>query len=402
MPDRSAQFDVVIVGAGMVGLTLAALLAKQSKVLAVVDHRIPPPDFEPGQRYDARVTAISPGSKAIFEHVNAWPAIQSKRISPFQAMFVWDSEGEAKISFVCSDVNYSNIGYIVENTVIRSSLHEVLLGQEEVHWKTPMTVEKVLLRDDCIETTLNDGQVLQAKLLIGADGCRSDVRKLAGIPYSERRYRQHGIIARVQTEYPHQATAWQWFLNTGPLAFLPLCNNECSIVWSANDEYASKLMKCSDHEFGHALTEASNSNLGKVSLRSERTSFPLISGQAETMLRPRIALAGDAAHALHPLAGQGANLGFTDAAVLADVLANTRRDIGSYRILRKYERARAGETRIMQYTMDVFVMAFGSSSRPVITARNFALNTADRIQPMKRFFMRRAMGLNKDRPAFAR
>ena len=402
MLDQSPQFDVVIVGGGMVGLTLAVLLAKQGKVLAVVDHGTLPHSFDPSREYDARVTAVSPGSKAIFEHVGAWSAMQDKRISPYQAMSVRDVEGEAKINFTCRDLGHPDIGYIVENTVIESSLYEALLRQENVHWKISVTVEKILLRDNCIEATLNNGQVLQAKLLVGADGCHSGVRKLAEIPYSERSYRQHGIVARVQTEYSHQDTAWQWFLGTGPLAFLPLRNNECSIVWSVNDEYADKLMQCSDHEFTRFLTEASDSSLGKVSPRSGRTSFPLISGQAETMLRPRIALAGDAAHVLHPLAGQGANLGFTDVAVLAEVLANTQRDIGSYRVLRKYERARVGEARVMQCAMDVFVAAFGSGSRSVITARSYALNAGNRIQPIKRFFMRRAMGLNRDRPAFAR
>lgn len=401
MPDQALRVDVVIVGAGMVGLTIANLLIKQGKSIAIID-RSEPPDFDSKQHFDARVTAVSPGSKAIFEHINAWMLMQDKRITPFNSMYVWDEASDANIKFNASDLSQSNLGYIVENVVIQSSLYEVLQKQTNIHWQIPTVVSDVITHGQYIEITLDNKQVLKAKLLLGADGHRSCVRNFVEISYSEKSYQQHGIVARVQTEHPHQNTAWQRFLSIGPLAFLPLSNGECSIVWSVSDEYAEELMNVSEDEFTQALTYASDHQLGNVALRSKCASFPLVSGQAEVMVQPRIALVGDAAHALHPLAGQGANLGFTDAAVLADVLANTDRDIGSYKILRRYERARVGETQIMQRAMDTFVAAFGSTSTPVIRARNVALNTADRIQPIKKFFMKHAMGLNKDRPVFAR
>ncbi len=401
MPNQALQVDVVIVGAGIVGLSVANLLAKQGLSLAIID-RSPPPDFDSNQQYDARVTAVSPGSKAIFEHVNAWTLMQDKRITAFNSMYVWDEACDAKIIFNAFDLNQSNLGYIVENVVIQSSLYEILQKQTNIYWQIPAVLSDVISHERYIEITLDNEQVLRAKLLVGADGHRSSVRALAEISFSEKKYQQQGIVACVQTEYPHQNRAWQRFLSTGPLALLPLSNGECSIVWSASDEYANDLMKLGEHEFAQALTQASDQQLGQVSLRSKRASFPLVAGQAEAMVQPRIVLVGDAAHALHPLAGQGANLGFTDAAVLAEVLANTERDIGSYKLLRKYERARIGETQIMQRAMDAFVTAFGSTSMSVIKARNVALNTADRIQPLKKFFMRHAMGLNKDRPVFAR
>ena len=395
------QVDVVIVGAGMVGLTIANLLIKQGKSIAIID-RSEPPNFDSKQHVDARVTAVSPGSKAIFEHINVWTLMQDKRITPFNSMYVWDEASDANIKFNASDLNQSNLGYIVENVVIQSSLYEVLQKQTNIHWQIPTVVSDVITHGQYIEITLDNKQVLKAKLLVGADGHRSCVRNFAEITYSEKNYQQHGIVARVQTEQPHQNTAWQRFLSTGPLAYLPLSNGECSIVWSVIDDHAEELMNVSENEFTQALTYASDHQLGKVALRSKCVSFPLVSGQAEVMVQPRIALVGDAAHALHPLAGQGANLGFTDAAVLTDVLANTDRDIGNYKVLRKYERARVGETQIMQRAMDTFVAVFSSTSKPIITARNVALNTADRIQPIKKFFMRHAMGLNKDRPVFAR
>ena len=401
MSKQTLQVDVVFVGAGMVGLTLANLLTMQGKTLAIID-RSDAPEFDFNQPYDSRVTAVSPGSKAIFEYVDAWSSTQKKRVTAFDSMVVWDAGGSAKINFSAHDTNHANLGYIVENVVIQSSLHEILQQQENVHWLVPAAVGNVVVHDEYIEVVLDNNQVVTAKLLVGADGHRSSVRKFAEISYAEKEYQQQGIVARVQTQHAHQSTAWQCFLSTGSLAFLPLNNGECSIVWSVSDEYANELMELGKHEFAQALTRASDLQLGNVSLCSKRASFPLVSGQAEAMVQPRIALVGDAAHALHPLAGQGANLGFTDAAVLADVLDNTERDIGSYKVLRKYERARVGETQIMQRAMDAFVATFGSDAAAVITARNLALNTADRIQPLKKFFMIHAMGLNKDRPVFAR
>jgi 2-octaprenylphenol hydroxylase len=215
-----------------------------------------------------------------------------------------------------------------------------------------------------------------------------------------------GLVALIETEHSHENTAWQRFLSTGPLALLPLNNKLCSIVWSVSEDYADELMKLNEYEFADALTQASDMQLGNITLKSKCAAFPLISGQAESMVQPRVALVGDAAHALHPLAGQGANLGFTDAAVLADVLERSStdrgRDIGSLKVLRKYERARVGETQIMQSAMDVFVAAFGSSNQAMVAARNAALRTVDSIQPVKKFFMKHAMGLSKDRPTYAR
>jgi len=399
--ESAINVDVVIVGAGMVGLTLANLLSKQGKSLAIIDRNIPQ-EFDTTQPYDARVTAVSPGSQAIFEHVNAWSSMQAKRITPFNRMVVWDAVEDAKINFSASDIQHENLGHIVENLVIQTSLHEALQPQTNINWFVPVVIGNVLTREDHIEVVLDNDQVLTAKLLVGADGRRSSVRKFANINYSEKSYQQQGIVARVQTEHPHEDTAWQRFLSTGPLALLPLNNGECSIVWSVNDEEANELMELGEHEFAQALTKASGLHLGNISLCSKRATFPLVSGQAESMVQPRIALVGDAAHALHPLAGQGANLGFTDAAILAEVLAQTEREIGSVKVLRKYERARVGETQVMQRAMDAFVAAFSSTSTPVITARNYALNAANRIQPIKKYFMKQAMGLSKNRPGFAR
>ena len=345
--------DVVITGAGMVGLTLASLLCKQGKSVAVID-RNQIAKFENDHPYEARVSAVSPGSQAIFEHVGAWQNMQSKRVSPFTDMHVWDEAGVSQemgkkmgqsmgvIHFSAADIQRENLGHIVENLVIQTSLYEVLQHETNIDWLLTEQIEKVITRQSHAEITLESGKVLTTKLVVGADGSHSIIRNLAGISFQEKSYQQMGLVALVETEQPHQQTAWQRFLSTGPLALLPLDNGQCSIVWSVSEDYADELMKLNEHEFADALTQASDMQLGNITLKSKCVAFPLVSGQAESMIQPRIALVGDAAHVLHPLAGQGANLGFTDAAMLADVITNTDRDIGSVKVLRKYERARVG------------------------------------------------------------
>ena len=394
-------FDVVVVGAGMVGLTLANLLSQQGKSIVVID-RNEVASFKDDHPYEARVTAVSPGSQAIFEHVHAWEPMQAKRVSPFSNMYVWDEAGGSNIHFNAVEFQRNCLGHIVENLVIQTSLYETLQKQNNVEWLLEEHIDKAVVHHDYAELALKNGKKIQAKLVVGADGGRSTIRNLAGISYQEKSYQQMGLVALVETEQSHQQTAWQRFLSTGPLALLPLNNSQCSIVWSVSEDYADELMKLNEHEFADALTQASDMQLGSILLKSKVAAFPLISGQADTMIQPRIALVGDAAHALHPLAGQGANLGFTDAAVLADVLADTERDIGSLKVLRKYERARVGETQIMQKAMDGFVTAFGSNNQAVVKARNAALRAADSMQFIKKFFMTHAMGLSKDRPGFAR
>ena len=405
MTNKHLYFDVVITGAGMVGLTLANLLCKQGKSVAVID-RNQIATFEQDRPIEARVTAVSPGSQAIFDYVGAWVKMQNKRVSPFTEMHVWDearnSKKKGQIHFSAKDGQYENLGHIVENFVIQSSLYETLQQDYKVEWLLSEHINKIITHTTYSEVILESGKQISTKLVVGADGRRSIIRNLSGISYIEKSYQQMGLVALVETELPHQQTAWQRFLTTGPLALLPLSNGQCSIVWSVSNDYADELMKLNEHEFADALTQASELQLGAITLKSKCAAFPLSSGHAESMVLSRIALVGDAAHALHPLAGQGANLGFTDVAVLADILENTSRDIGTLKVLRKYERARVGETKVMQKAMDAFVATFGSSAETIVNARNRALQTADTLTPIKRFFMTHAMGLKKDRPTYAR
>ena len=404
MTAKATKVDVIIVGAGMAGLTLANLLAKQGKSLVMID-RVLPKKYDSAGTWDVRVTAVSPGSRAILKSAGIWSDVQAKRVSEFDTMVVWDEASTARINFHARDVHQPVLGYIVENRLIHSSLYNSLQDVSNIQWCVPGSVTGVAHCDDLIEVTLDNNEVLRAELLVGADGSQSVVRDLAEISYVEVPYKQQGIVANVKAERPLKRTAWQRFLKTGPLALLPTGigkeNHECSIVWSADNGYAMQLMQMDEQAFSKAVTKASNSQLGNLTVMSERACFPLHSGQAGNLVRPRIALVGDAAHTLHPLAGQGANLGLTDVAVIAHILEETKRDIGSLRVLRKYERARAGEIRVMQHAMNAFVAVYGSSFKPLVAARSIALNMAEHTPSMKIFFMRHAMGLNSGRPVFS-
>jgi len=260
MPNSDSKCDVVIVGAGMVGLTLANLLTKQGKSIAIIDQH-EPARFASNQEYDARVTAVSPGSKAVFEYVNAWAPMQLKRVTPFTGMYVWEEASDANINFFAHELDEPNLGYIVENIVIQSSLHETLKQRDQVEWYFSSNVSGFNLSDSFIEIELSNQKKLIAKLLVGADGHRSSIRNYAQLGYSEKSYQQKGIVARVQTESPHQDIAWQRFLATGPLAFLPLSNRECSIVWSAHENYADELLSMNEEDFSNKISQASDYQL---------------------------------------------------------------------------------------------------------------------------------------------
>jgi 2-octaprenylphenol hydroxylase len=261
------------------------------------------------------------------------------------------------------------------------------------------------VQDEAVRLELNNGEVLQTRLLVGADGARSWVREQCGIAVTSTDYHQRAVVATVRTEQPHRDTAWQRFLPGGPLAFLPLPEGYCSIVWSTTPEHADALLAMDETAFCAALTDAFAARLGKVQSAVGRAAFPLSAQHAGRYVQPRIALVGDAAHTIHPLAGQGVNLGFADSAALAEVLIaalQKRQDIGSLGVLRRYERWRKGENLLMLEVMTGFQKLFGSELTAVRQARNLGLNLVQRLMPVKNLIIRRAMGLQGDLPALAR
>ena len=400
----SERYDAIIVGAGMVGAALGCALAKTGFRIALIDGSELVAGAGSGD-YDLRVSALTRASQRILQALGAWRAIESARISPFRQMHVWDAGGSRSIHFDAADVAEDTLGYIVENRVIQSALHERLRGQDNIDLIMPAQLAALRIDQTDAQATLVDGRTLQASLLVGADGVESTVRKLAGIATRGWHYDQHGVVATVRPQKFHQETAWQRFLADGPLAFLPLADGLCSIVWSTRPSHAETLLTMDEAQFRRSLEQAFESRLGPILECSARARFPLRLQHATEYVKPRLALVGDAAHSIHPLAGQGVNLGLLDAAALAEVLVQGRaraRDPGEYALLRRYERWRKGDNLATMAAMDGFKRLFGTEARPLRLLRNVGLGLVDRAGPLKRAIIEHAMGLSGDLPPLAR
>ncbi|MGA9852572.1 MAG: UbiH/UbiF/VisC/COQ6 family ubiquinone biosynthesis hydroxylase [Gammaproteobacteria bacterium] len=398
------DFDLVIVGAGVVGAALACALCNSGLRIVILDAR-EPPRFPAKSELDLRVFALSPASQRILRALGVWESMRAIRVAPYTRMNVWDATGSGRIHFDCADVGETALGYIVENQLIQHALLKQLEGIRNIMTIWPATPETADFDADGVVLTLQDGQHLKASLLVAADGAESATRKLAGIETAGESYGQQAIVAHVSTEKLHHDTAWQRFLPSGPIALLPLADGRSSVVWSLDDARAVEIRQLDDAAFCAAVTEASAAILGKVTATSQRAAFPLQRMHAREYVRPRFALIGDAAHALHPLAGQGVNLGLLDMAVLADVIlaAHARqRDIGDLGVLRRYQRTRKGDNLTMIAALDGFKRLFSNEIAPLRLLRNTGLRAVDRFTPLKDAFMRRAMGLSGDLPPLAR
>ncbi len=402
----SERYDVIIVGAGMVGATLGCALAQSEFRIALIDPT--PVAADSGQAeydYDLRVSAITRASQRIFESLGVWPEMERLRVSPFRQMHVWDAGGSQSIHFDAADVAEDTLGHIVENRVIQSALHQRLRAFANADLRIPAALNELHIDDDDVRLVLADGTTLRAGLVAGADGVGSTVRKLSGIATRGWRYDQCGVVAAVRPQRFHQETAWQRFLPGGPLAFLPLANGWCSIVWTNSPDRAAALVEMDEEQFRSNLELAFDSRLGPILECGPRAQFPLRLQHSTDYVRPRVALLGDAAHSIHPLAGQGVNLGLLDAAALADVLEKGRaagRDPGEFALLRRYERWRKGDNLATMAVMDGFKRLFGVQAAPIRLLRNIGLGAFDRAAPLKRTIIQHAMGLSGDLPPLAR
>ena len=401
---KANQFDVVVAGGGMIGAACALALAQKRFRVALVDRHVPHP-VNKNDAMELRVSALSRASERLLRNLGAWDAIAAVRVSPYCEMHVWDATGEGSVHFDAADIDEPCLGHIVENRVIQSALWERLGTQADADVFAPSAVTQATPDETGIDVLLEDGTRLRAGLLVAADGAASPLRARFGIQVSAANYDQQGIVSVIRTERPHAKIARQRFLPTGPLAFLPLADGSISIVWSADDAEAARLMALTDTEFCAALTAASEGVLGKITECGKRGAFPLRRQHAETYVASRAVMVGDAAHVVHPLAGQGANLGFLDAAALAETLADARdagSDFGQSRVLRRYERWRRGDNTATLWTMDVFHRLFNNDNPMLSGLRNFGFSVFDRTGPVKRSIMRQAMGLRGDLPRLAR
>lgn len=388
----------------MVGATLACALAEAGIQVAVLEPRTAPVGSGAGD-YELRVSAVTLATQRLFQALGAWEGMCRRRVSPFREMRVWDAEGSGAVHFDSAELGEQALGYIIENDVIHGALTErfgAVGDNVRVHAGAVQSFER---GEGGVTAVLEDGHALRAQLLVGADGADSHIRSGAGIAVRGWAYRQTAVVATVRPERHHQHTAWQRFMPAGPLAFLPLQEGLCSIIWSTTPEQADALMVMEDEAFCESLAAAFEHTLGGILSTSPRASFPLRLQHAQRYVGERVALVGDAAHTIHPLAGQGANLGFMDAAALAQVLAEGRSrgwDLGEVRLLRRYERWRKGENLLMMSAMDGFKRLFGSRAAPLRLMRNAGLVLFDRLPPVKQAVMRRAMGLEGDLPRLAR
>jgi 2-octaprenylphenol hydroxylase len=405
------DYDVVVVGAGPVGLATALLLVRRagfaSARVAVADRRLPDDLARVREAtMDLRVFALSRASERILRACDAWDDIRAVRSKPFERMQVWHADvpphGGDALVFDAAEMGERDLGIIVENSVLQSALAGaarragIALLEREV---AVLTQERSAMVLGAAESSL------RTRLVVGADGSASRVRELAGLAATRADYGQTALVAMVSTARPHQHTAWQRFLGDGTLAFLPLADGRSSIVWSLPTPRAERLLALAPEAFERELETDFDSALGKVRLASERLQFPLWKLSAEHYVTARLALVGDAAHVVHPLAGQGANLGLLDAAALADVLAGALaqgEDPGAERILRRYERWRRSENDLMSSAIDVFDRLLARGSGRVAALAQRGMPWVNRSTAAKRLFIERAMGLAGELPAAAK
>ncbi len=400
---QAKTYDLIVCGGGMVGAALAAALGESPLRVAVIDRQKPKLRW-PKESWGIRTCALTRASQHILENVGAWEKMVAYRVHPYEEMHVWDSTGSGAVHFSAADVGEPNLGHIVENRVIQAALFKRLKELSNVDIFCPAKVEAVTWEEAQVELLLEEGTALQGKLLVGADGRDSWVRQQAGIATQGWEYDQTAVITVVKTERHHRDTAWQRFTPEGPLAFLPLGEGRSSIVWSVSPDHAKVLLDLEEEAFKAELAQSFEYTLGKVTEVAERGAFPLRLQHAKRYIRPRLALVGDAAHAIHPLAGQGVNLGLADAATLAEVVLDgvkRKKDPGSLAVLRRYERWRKSDNLAMMAAMDGFKRLFSNDLPPLRFARNLGLTLTDTLPFVKSGFIRHAMGTAGHLPRLA-
>lgn len=398
------QYDVVIVGGGMTGLAAAALLAKgpqsESMRISVID-AVERPKYAPSGDVELRVSAIASGSAAILDAVGAWDHVVSSRACPYEHMLVWDeadeADGPSTLRFDADEFGIPELGFIVENLLLQDALLRVL-DRTDVTLRFASPLAGIAREGERYRLDLEDGRQVEADLVIAADGARSFVRKAAGIEVDEWPYAQTAFVTHLVPELPHDGTARQRFLADGPLGMLPLADGRISVVWSMTPEAADHALAASADELGQMLTVASDRVLGALEPAGPRGAFPLCARHARHYVLPRLALIGDAAHAVHPLAGQGANLGLQDARTLSEVIEEaitSGEHPGDRPVLRRYERARKGANASMLHSMTGLNRLFGSDSPLLGELRRAGMRLFNASGPVRERVVKVALGAGR-------
>ena len=383
------NFDLAIVGAGLAGLALAR--AARGLRIALVAQQRAPAAPQAGEEIDARVYAITPGNAAFLSGLGVWRALAEERIAPVRAMRVFGDGDGAALGFDAYRAGVGALAWIVEDRALQSALWHALEIDGGVEVLAPAQCESLELSAGGARLGLRDGRVLNARLVVGADGAHSFIREHAGIATSSDAYTHSAVVANFACEREHRGVALQWFQGGPVLALLPLPGNRVSMVWSTAQ--AERLLGLDAQALCLEVGRASGHALGELRLLCAPRAFPLQRLAARRMVAPHVALAGDAAHVVHPLAGQGANLGLQDARELAAVLTarEPQRDPGDLRLLRRYERARAADVLAMDTTVHGLYRLFASGAQPIARLRNAGLNLTDRLPVLKNLLIRQAM-----------
>ncbi|MBP2170324.1 2-octaprenyl-3-methyl-6-methoxy-1,4-benzoquinol hydroxylase [Erwinia toletana] len=389
---RDTEFDVVVIGGGMVGAALASGLAQQGFSLAVVEQE-EAPDFDPASNPDLRISAIGSASVALLKQLQVWPDIQQMRTAPYRQLETWEWQ-TACVKFDAASLGLPELGYMVENRVLQRALWQ-RLQQQAVTLYCPAAL-KTLSRDNRGWTvTLADGRQLQTRLVVGADGANSQVRQLAGIGIHGWNYSQSCMLITVRCEHPAGDTTWQQFTPHGPRAFLPLFDNWASLVWYDAPARIRQLQAMPLPQLQKEIAAHFPARLGRFSAVAAG-SFPLVRRHATRYVQDGLALVGDAAHTINPLAGQGGNLGYRDIDALIDVLTEARDNAepwSSAAVLQRYQRKRHTDNLLMQSGMDLFYFTFSNQLAPLKVVRNLGLLVAQHSGVLKRQALRYALGL---------
>ncbi|MCX7563981.1 UbiH/UbiF/VisC/COQ6 family ubiquinone biosynthesis hydroxylase [Xanthomonadaceae bacterium XH05] len=387
--------DAIVVGAGLVGAAAALGLARIGLRVAIVE-AAQPRAWRDDAPPDLRVFAISPASSDLLAELGVWPAVVAARAAPYRRMHVWDAAApDASVTFRSQDVGAPHLGHIVEQSLIQTSLWHAILAEPGIARHCPARVVGIEHTQRGIDVELQDGSRLSATILVGADGSASPLRERLGIVTRGRDYGAQGVVGFIRTARPHEDTAWQRFQPSGPLAVLPFTEARSSIVWTLPDVEAQRVLALDDTDFSRELERAFGSRLGTMTPISPRAGFPLRLKLAERYAADRAVLVGDAAHGVHPLAGQGVNLGFQDVTELLQLVRIAHaagQDIGAPSVLSRYARRRKSDTTMAGYAFDGIERLFGTDAVLPTLLRGPALGLVDKLPPLKRFFVRHASG----------